>query len=53
MSEYRQPYLTGITKAREEIEHRNYGHADDLLEQVQQDAEEAFVEYPEDIPLKE
>lgn len=53
MSEYRQPYLVlwaGITKAREELEQRNYGYADDLLKQAQQKAEEAFVNYPEDSP---
>lgn len=51
MSEYRKPYLilwAGITDARKELDNRNYGLADQLLKQAQQNAEEAYIDYSEE-----
>ena len=51
MSEYRKPYLllwAGISDAIKELENRNYGIADQILKKAQQDAENAYINSPEE-----
>lgn len=51
MSEYQKPYLilwAGIDRAREAIQNRNYGFADQILVQAQQAAEQAYIIHPEE-----
>ena len=46
MDEYKKPYLilfNSLTDIAEEIEKQNYGRAKQLIEEVQQKAEEMYI----------
>ena len=51
MSEYQKPHLilwAGIDRAREAIQNRNYGFAEQILFEAQQAAEQSYIIHPEE-----